>query len=426
MNLGFLFVILLAASEIKVRSRPATAALNGSADLEVVGELAVWSLVTFWLALKLTSQQVRSKRVPGAAAQPKHRVGALRALTLVGLLDVAASLYAPRLISLVRAVQIVVLIELTVYTASVLQRSWTGALWFTRGLRRGLTVVVLSLTALSVVVSHPLLDPDTGVLRYRWLEMHPITTGTLLGLVILVEAAGLIPLAGGRPNALLGRSYTRQIAFVALCAALLYQTRARGAQAATLAAIVVMFSVGSPKVLRRVVLGVAVASLCVLLWAPRLVESEIVTRGQTTAELTSVSGRDQIFREASRLFGQAPLTGHGYLSGRSIFLAKIPWAGESHNVLVEIMVSTGLLGLAVYLNLFASWWRDMHRVPHMHRAPHAEFFRLSSGLVTYLMFTGVVSDGFAAAPGTATVALCLAILLASVPVLRGVATTART
>jgi O-antigen ligase len=411
---GVAFVLLIAASEVKFRLRSPQAALHSSVDTQVAIELLLWGAVGLWVLRRRAPGFLRSSGGPG---RPRTRMSprsgsALQALRGVTVLAVVSSLYGGLNVAVVRAFQIGVLVEFTVLTALVLHRwpqAWEALL---RGLRAALVVLIMAMTAVSLFISPPFYDPGTHVRRYRWLQMHPNATASVLGLTVVVLSAELIPRLIRQEPVFAHRPGL--VVAVLLSGTLLLMTRSRGAAAGVVVAVLLMAAVNAHRRLRLTIAATLAAGMCVIVLDPRLLLSSAVTRGQTVSDLTGLSGRSAIFSVASHLVAQRPIQGYGYLATRGIFLTRIPWAGESHNFLVEILVSTGLVGLCVYANLLWRWHRDARSAHGLGDDETRSRVSLSVGLIAFILLFGFVDASFAGPPGVGPVTLCLAVLLVSV------------
>lgn len=77
--------------------------------------------------------------------------------------------------------------------------------------------------------------------------------------------------------------------------------------------------------------------------------------------LSNLSGRDIIWKPAINLIAEKPILGHGLNSFQSVFPQELrssmtdPGAGDWHNVYLQVAVESGLLGLAAFLWMLASF-----------------------------------------------------------------------
>ena len=76
-----------------------------------------------------------------------------------------------------------------------------------------------------------------------------------------------------------------------------------------------------------------------------------VSQGQTSEQLKTLSGRTEMWAEIMRSIEQAPWKGHGYFISSStgqIFVWNI-WANwTAHNVWLQLLVTTGIIGAVIF------------------------------------------------------------------------------
>jgi exopolysaccharide production protein ExoQ len=121
-------------------------------------------------------------------------------------------------------------------------------------------------------------------------------------------------------------------------------------------------------------LGVAAAVLTlmlVLLLTPGshgwLVQA--VSRSGSVEELSSFTGRTDIWQAVLALIAERPLIGHGYASSREVLPAGFQGAwgwttSSAHNLWLQAWLTTGLVGLVIVLAAQAAWlWQALWR-PH--------------------------------------------------------------
>jgi len=405
------------SAEFKFRVRDANAALEGDVDAQVLLELLISSAVGGWLlARRAASDLFRDPRLPPLARRllSGSPLALLRFITLGFLIS---SFWSPTSIATVRAMQLVVLVELGIEACLVCRGSEQAL----AALRKAFAVGLTAATAVAALLtfSLPSFDPFLttyvstfrDIDRFRLLFIHPIATATLLGVIIVLTANTIIA-SRDRPSS--GRvRQNRAIATLVLLAALsgLILTRQRGSSLAAFVAVGILLVLASDRAWRsRVGLLTAGVGLAVVT-ALRPALDAFITRGQDGAAIASLSGRRVIFDEALDIFMEHPVTGLGYLAGRSVFLPTIPWAGQSHNVLIEIVVSSGLVGLLAYLALFARWFRTVRR--GLRRQGVSRICAADSvALVALATVSGVSDDSFAGPPRLPATILVLALALA--------------
>ena len=154
-------------------------------------------------------------------------------------------------------------------------------------------------------------------------------------------------------------------------------------------------------------LGFAVMLLAL---SPRPYLQRIETMRAPSAE-TSVQGRLSMWREAVSLMVQRPLLGRGAGTFRSGEDGAPAVRRSSHNILIEVAVETGLVGLAAYGWVLLDTLMRLHRLGHA--AAPAAWVRtaaigLSAALLAYLA-AGLALSGPFASPLFVLVGLSLAL-----------------
>lgn len=389
-------LVLSLATDVKLRVRDTDLAVAGVLDLQILVEVAIWGVVGLWLSWHLGLRDLGRRpweRLSGGLTLPRDN--ALRALLAAVALMLVGSLYAPTSISGVRAGQWAILAAWAVLAWRQVDGNplRLAALWI--WLRRLLVGSALLASALSAVFNfEPLVSVARQLVRYRWFEMHPITTANGLGVAIIALAGTMLglpdPLFTSRRNRVL------RIAVLVGLGGLLALTRERGALLATVSGLLVL-AAWSPYARRRAATLLAALSAAAALVAGigQVALQQFLARGQTVEELRQFSGRGEIFAHAWTLILDRPLFGHGYLSGRVLFLDVIRWGpGESHNVFVEIALSFGLLGVAVFGVLLGTL---IVRLAREMRGPVASTRMLAREAAVagvFLLVSGMVAEGF--------------------------------
>jgi O-antigen ligase len=397
--------VLLLASKIDLRVRDPGLALEGVADTEIMVELGIWAAIGAWVLFRLCRPLSWLMH-----AFPSRLGPALQWYGLIAVMSAMSALLlrgAP--LPVVRALQLMVIVALAVLIQRDVrwQRARTLDVW--TGAGRVLVVAVLGLMALGVLFPQLTFGYETyyGYSRYRLLQMQPIGSAQLIGLALVACASNL--LVSARSDRF------QQLLFLGaglVLAAGLWGTKARGALLATVVAVGVV-ALLTPLARRRgvLVLAGALASVPVL---GGLFDDALRTtllRGQTEQELLSLTGRTELFGYAWRLFAERPVTGHGYFSARELFLARFPWAGESHNAVVDIALSLGLVGLVLYLALFVTVVVSLRKGLHQ-PGEGRELAAIGIALLSWLLLDGVGSDSYGGAVGVGVLALVLVALIA--------------
>ena len=158
-------------------------------------------------------------------------------------------------------------------------------------------------------------------------------------------------------------------------------------------------------------LGVVIALMGLIailsaVWVSGVVSNDSVAASATSAltksgeleELTSLTGRTQIWQEAIRLISQRPLTGYGLDSAASVMSKE---AVGTHSLLLNVMFSGGVIAGWVMLGLLViNLWIAISSPQPLFR-----------GLATYVLVSGLVEDTiFPSFPATFTL-LWIAMLL---------------
>ncbi|MBA2556133.1 MAG: O-antigen ligase family protein [Chloroflexi bacterium] len=389
--LATVLAAMLISTELKFRLRDATAAVSGEIDAQILVELAVWGTVAAWLCWRL-----RLGLRAGPRTAPPLTVG-LRILVVVGGLLLIAGLYATTLLALVRSAQWLVLICWALLCERACRFSSDAPLDFwvwTRRLLCGAAVVATIGTALLGWGAFGAAE----VPRYRWFAMHPIATGSLLGLSIIMLAGSYLTVPDPR---LRGRHWSLvRLSLLALFSALLVGTKSRGAVAGTLVAVLLLLVFTPSKRKRAAGLLIGLLVVAVGLAGPGVgIVEGFALRGQTADALTTLNGRTEIFTYALQFVKERPLLGHGYLAGRYLFLDLIYWSpGESHNVFVEIAVSMGLLGLAAFALLLGRAMYGLAKAIRGASFTVGMLGREAAAILAYMLVNGMVTEAFIA-PG---------------------------
>ena len=113
----------------------------------------------------------------------------------------------------------------------------------------------------------------------------------------------------------------------------------------------------------------------------RLLESKLsmLTKSGDTSELTTATGRAEIWAQAWKLVQEKPLTGYGAASSK-VLLAE--YSMYTHNLWLNVTLSTGLLGgILILLTTLSRLNQFFYR-----RHPIAD------GLVAMILFNGLAEN----------------------------------
>jgi len=130
--------------------------------------------------------------------------------------------------------------------------------------------------------------------------------------------------------------------------------------------------------------------------------ADIALPQEATQYLGTLSGRLPLWEFALQQAWEKPIAGHGFFSSRFIVMDRFAFAGTAHNTFIDILLTTGIVGL-ILLAVF-SWyvvrggWMLKNRM-----LIGTSIFCLTHALTDYVIFT----------PGVPTAVLLLAVLAAN-------------
>jgi O-antigen ligase len=184
-------------------------------------------------------------------------------------------------------------------------------------------------------------------IRLRGLTGHPASMGDVAGLC-LVTALLLWRERWLSTQAAIG------VAILDVAALLLSGTRS-----SMLGAALAMSSVGRYRPVAIVLCVISLFGGLLVVYANPSALNAIayeVARGDNADNVLTLSGRIHIWQQSLLLFEQRPLFGYGYASTRVLFLSEFTLdrsEGETpphaHNVIVQSLVTTGIVGTAILL-----------------------------------------------------------------------------
>ncbi len=330
--LGIILVVLALSPELKMRIRDAATSFGGSVDLQILVELVLWIVIGAWV-------EQDPRQGPGSA----HLLVGHPGRTDASGVDLRVSGAAHRGRLLLHSVgdpgiQFLVLAMTLLLVFGETQRDpeFFPAMWI--WVRRCFvaTIVISMIVSAVLPIWEPHIDVD-GYARYRWFAVHPIPVGGMTGVAILM----LIGTKLGLPDRKVGRVW-RLLAILAVpaLAVALVATRTRGGLLAFVFASLVLLALaprGPAKRLGTVALGVIILGLTMALATPagQDVAERVLTRGQTTEQITSLSQRTELMAIAGDLFADrslatatswrarfSPRISHGLVTGTT-WLSKL-------------------------------------------------------------------------------------------------------
>lgn len=225
-----------------------------------------------------------------------------------------------------------------------------------------LWLALLAYTAFILLVH--LIRPDiSGLTRHtKWDGLngiiHPTYAGATSGLGLLLTLLC--------PKALPGFKL-RKLLYPALAAfgALLLISNSRTALALTVVtAGGALLKFYPPRLLAALLLSLAAGICLYMVVDPSFTlhkqnlesSTDFITRGQSSKQLSGLSGRAEMWEAIWEQIEIAPLVGHGYFVTSTDGMLDV-WAGPSnhtaHNISLQVLVSTGIIGGVLFF--FAMW-----------------------------------------------------------------------
>ncbi len=231
--------------------------------------------------------------------------------------------------------------------------------------------------------------PEVGVF------MEPITDGEftqrMSGLAhsnTLGQYAGLTVIVGVALYHFYGQRSTWRLIVIGLAVGALLASLSRTSAAATVAGLMVMyhrslFTVGNRK---WFVIGAMLLLPVLLLVATQMDVGELIAEKMTIVsksgdadELTSATGRAEIWQYSMLLISKQPLTGYGAATSK-YFLED--YSMYTHNLLLNIAFSTGVFGGLVGLVMI------LHQAAWAVRRPHV----VTSAVIVFILINGLFEN----------------------------------
>lgn len=377
---------LLAAVVVLATDAAPRGSFAGDLDLQSVGKLALWCsglVLAAW----------RWRELAAAARQPAS--GLIVAFALWGLLSALWS--ATPAYSAAAALGL-----LGVWATATLCAQQLSARASAAALAGGLMTAVAISLALGVLAPERALTAMEGgtIQRLSGLFASPNNLGRAAALLLLMMLLALwatLSGTGGRVRPRRGLAVLAALAGAALSTAALVLSESRAALGALLLGLAVALA---PPLWRRARAAAWLAALALALLAGvaalallssatlRTVALDAVSRTGQLEELTSFTGRTDIWRAVVGLIGEAPWLGHGFASGREVLPAAFQgawgWTTTSaHNQWLQAWMTTGAVGLGLVLLAQAAWLRAALARPQP----------LRDGVMTFVLAVGVFEAG---------------------------------
>jgi O-antigen ligase len=163
---------------------------------------------------------------------------------------------------------------------------------------------------------------------------HPLLTGDLLALSIV--SLFVVPV-----------NKALKATAIILLLLLLWMTDARGPTIALAAALVAMLVVK----IRRTSVKATILALVIsaTLGIALGFQDKLLKPFQSllTDDVYTLNSRTELWTSVFRHIAAQPITGYGYYASRYLLMKDFIWAGHAHNSLLEVLLTTGLVGLTI-------------------------------------------------------------------------------
>lgn len=281
----------------------------------------------------------------------------------------------------------------TVAAALAFLGLWTTAVVLATGVDEGpalrwVTAALLSMAAASLVLWAVMPDvamvlyENSTVLRLGGIFGNANALGGVSALALLLVAVAWF----GVPYA--GRGWITLLV-LPVCLACLVLTQSRTAMLGLAAALTVLTLRRWPiPMVPLLVLGGSAGA--VLVAYPQTVETlvALIARSGRVEQVSTLTGRTDIWRFVVSAIEQAPLFGYGFASTRELipsgYAGPYGWTTTSaHNLWLQVWVTTGIVGLGMILTAVLGLLRALVIAP----AP------LRDGLLVYVLFVGLLEPG---------------------------------
>ncbi|MET0910814.1 MAG: O-antigen ligase family protein [Ilumatobacteraceae bacterium] len=322
-------LVLIVATEYKVRKRGIDEVLQGRIDPLIAVELLIYMIVGTWALWHLIPRRPR--------LQP------LMVIMWGYILSTAVSaMYSGfPMLAMARGVQLIIIgavvhlltVDGDLRTISRLIHGW---------------IVLLSVSIL-VGLAYVAPTSNTQRGRFTWLSVHSVSAGSMLALSVPM-LFGLWITAGRRrlpwKRWVYGSLFLFNLVFLLL-------TRTRGSIAGGLVAIGVIAWVSSGRKMKpelALASMVGGGALALAFGGPVL---NFLTRGETAEQIGTFNRRTEIWTLAWQAFLDHPVFGLGFSSAKGVFFDETGLGG-AHNAAVNVMIDVGLVGLLWWFGLIVA------------------------------------------------------------------------
>ena len=381
---------MLLFGALTFRIRGASEITSEPLDAWAVFRIAIDMLVAFVLLVRLT---LRRTHWPGSML--RGVVGALTIYGLVCLASTAWSVYPPwtlyksweYLIDIALVAAILESVNSTEDLRSLF--NWTWTLY---------GILLLSVWKDVLLFPQESLHGETlqsgAALGVRLDGVIPALSsndvGTFAAIIALVSLARLFPSTGRRSHT----SWYSVLLLGSMVTLVLAQTRS-AIMAVALGGFVIFLYSKQGRIGAIVTFVVApIVALCTMggvIWS-------FLQRGQTEAQMATLSSRAQWWAFAWQTYLERPLTGYGaYAGGRFGVLAKLGLGLTStmHSDYLEVIVGTSIWGMIpLIVTLAATWWLLLRYARHPLSPPERQLAVEATVILAMLTLRSVFNDQF--------------------------------
>lgn len=400
----------IVATDYDWRRRELAGSLEGSLDVAVLVELGVYGLVAAVLALAVLE--------PPRWRRPTAVVFFTRAWVAIAAVSALWSAYP--LLGIVRGGQLVVLCALALAIGS---RADGGDLV---AVAQGFVALAVASVGIGLVWRVPFSDLQAD--RFNWMAVHSVVAGAILAVATVVAAAlgiaaardarwrgartarpvdrrarvhGTARAAARRAGAPTWHPFVYLAAFAVTTAGLL-ATQTRGSVAGAVVGLVVVAFLSVRPTSRPVVGLAALGGTGVVAIFGSEGVAAYLARGESAQSLQNLNSRLPLWELAIELVGERPLLGWGLGASRGLFYDRIGLGG-AHNAYVNVVVDSGLLGLAAWLAMVGAVCVGIAR---LHRARHNHAVLLA-GVMACQLTNAMTTEGMGSGAGVSTIWLLL-------------------
>ena len=93
-------------------------------------------------------------------------------------------------------------------------------------------------------------------------------------------------------------------------------------------------------------LAMSIAVAAVLVFHDRL---PAAVSSLMTDDVSTLNSRTELWAASVKYVLARPILGAGYFASRYLLVKEFPWAGHAHNSFLEVLITTGLVGLLILL-----------------------------------------------------------------------------